>query len=113
MMGRIDTQLRDWRDDIKAIDGRRLVNPYKEFPEFDLYNKAFRLKMFGVCPKCGSGTQSLRDVVNRKQDGRCQDSKCDFTFEHYDTALRNVNDFDDIVLGIVRKVLACEQEEGI
>ena len=111
MVGIIDTQLKDWRDDIDVIDGRRLVNPYTEFPEFDLYNKAFRLKMFGVCPKCGFGVQSLRDVASRKQSGRCEDFRCDFTFEYYDTALLNSDDPDDIVLDIVRKVLVCGEEE--
>ncbi len=105
-MSRIEDQFRTWRDEVDAIDGAYFVDPYVEFPEFDLYNKAFRLKNFGLCPKCGSGVQSLRDVANRKQDTRCEGSGCGFTSECYDTTLVGADDPDDIILDIVRTALA-------
>lgn len=102
-MSRIDNQFRDWQARLAEIDGARLVDPYVEFPEFDIYNKAFRLKMFGRCPKCGGDVTAERDLVNNKTFGGCVTGDLEFSFS--DTDMMAAADPDDIVLDIVREAL--------
>ena len=106
-MDRIESQLLAWRDTIDMIDGRRLVDPYKEFPEFDLYNKAFRLKRFGLCPLCGGGMRTWRCIPEFRTDAGC--TKCEFEFSVDDSALQVAEDVDDPIIEAVRSALAGQE----
>lgn len=106
-MGRIEGQLRDWRDQVDAVDGRRLVDPYVDFPEFDLYTKAFRLKRFGLCPLCGAGVRTWRCIPESRTDVGC--TKCEFEFSVYDHVLRRADDIDDPIIEAVRQALAGQE----
>lgn len=107
-MNRIENQFQVWRDWIDAVDGRWLVNPYEAFPEFDLYNKAFRLKRFGKCPLCGAGVKVWRCIPEGRADVECM--KCDFRFTLHDDALIHANDADDPIIETVRQAL--EKQEA-
>ena len=108
MMGKIEEQLRAWRDVIDMIDGRRLVNPYEEFPEFNLYNKAWRLKCLGKCPSCGADVKMWRCSPERRTDVECP--ACDFKFTLHDDVMIRADDADDPIIEIVRQAL--EKQEA-
>ncbi len=109
-MGRIEDRLRAWRDDIDEVDGRRLIDPYVEFPEFDLYNKAFRLKHFGKCPLCDAHLKALRSVSEMRQYIEC--AGCEFNFSIGDSDVIAASDADDPIINVVRRALEKQEAQG-
>ena len=102
-MGRIEDQLRTWRNYIDADDGSRLIDPYKEFPEFDLYNKAFQLKHFGKCPLCDAIVKLLRSISEMRLYIEC--AECEFKFSIGDNDVIAANDADTPIIDVVRRAL--------
>lgn len=79
-----------------------MQRPAIDSAELALYAKAFRMKQFGLCPRCGE--KSLVRWENPPcglQEVACR--RCGWSFKYSDVDIIRAEDPDDIILEAARR----------